>query len=119
MPLSLITSFSLPLSHGNFVLKTSLYDLCVLSASAVQSAFSHALSVPPWLTRICIFGGFLSHIRGCGTDICDAADTPDPTAALSGFSRVSRLPVVSFQRLAPLIPPAISAGNMQKLQFLQ
>jgi hypothetical protein len=46
-----------------------------------------------------------------------AADIREPTAALSGNSRASRVAFVSFQRHAPVMPPAISAGNMQKMQF--
>jgi hypothetical protein len=67
---------------------------------------------------ICIFSGLLPHIHCCTCDICDAADTREPTAALSDISRASRLPFVSIQRLAPVVPPAISAGNRHKLHFV-
>jgi hypothetical protein len=37
----------------------------------------------------------------------------------SGISRTSRQHKMTIQRLAPSQPPAISAGNMQNVQFVQ
>jgi len=36
---------------------------------------------------LCIFGGFLAYIRCDNTDICDAADIREPSAALVPFQR--------------------------------
>ncbi len=67
----------------------------------------------------CIVRGFLAHNRGCDSDNCDAADTREPIAALSGISRTSRVAVVSIQRISPCISPVISAVIRQIMQFLQ
>jgi hypothetical protein len=52
-------------------------------------------------------------------DTDDAADIRELLAALSGISRASRLHFVSIQRFLPCFLPAISAGNLHKLQILQ
>jgi len=62
------------------------------------------------------FGAFLPSIRCDGSDNCDAADTRESFAALSGISRGSRHAKVSIQRIARVLPPVISAGNLHKLQ---
>ena len=47
---------------------------------------------------------------------CDAADMRELITALSGISPASRHALVSIQRRVPVFPPAISAGNLHKLQ---
>jgi len=47
-----------------------------------------------------------------------AADTREQCAAFSGISRASTLHFLSIQRLAPSLPPSISAAKMQIVQFL-
>jgi len=39
-------------------------------------------------SAFCIFGGFLPYIRCDDTDICDAADTRERSAALAPFQRI-------------------------------
>ena len=45
-----------------------------------------------------------------------AVDMREPITALSGISRASRHAIVSIQRFLGCFPPAISAGNLHKLQ---
>ena len=46
------------------------------------------------------------------------ADIREPFTALSGINRTSREAVVSIQRLAPSLPPVISAGKLHNLHFV-
>jgi hypothetical protein len=63
------------------------------------------------------FGEIFPFIRGSGIHNARAEDTRELFAALSGFSRASRVAIVSFQRRPSSHPPAISAGILHKLQF--
>jgi hypothetical protein len=97
-----------------FVTERSLLRKTSISFSLPKTWRFHAFFV---VKPHCIFGGILPFIRGNGSANCDAVDAREPLAALSGFSRASRVANVSFQRHSPLFPPANSAGKRHKLHF--
>jgi hypothetical protein len=92
------------------------HSLCVFESLCLcVENLSVFVSLRPCV-KFFIFGGALPSIRCDGSDNCDAADTREPFAALSGISRGSRHAKVSIQRIAPVFSPVISAGNLHKLQ---
>ncbi len=85
------------------------------------SAFSlHFLGVLGGSTRIafalpCAVSAPTSPETAAIAQMADAADTPEPNAALSGISLASTSAFASLQRQSPVLPPAISANKLPLL----
>ena len=98
--------------------------------SAFSLHFLGVLGVLGGSTRIafalpCAVSAPTSPATAAIAQMADAADTPEPNAAFSGISLASTSAFDSFQRHAPVFPPAISAnklpllwtGNMHLIEY--